>query len=463
MGLRDLKPITLATGWLTVLLLGLAAAALLPRFIPDLVLPSWLPGVLLVLGWLSLILLHEAARSHFDRLRRLKSGIEAVAHGQLFPHAIGDELERGGGTLGEMARLAAELAARRHGEAARPDRRLASVLRAIHDGVAVITESGLISLINSPARQVLGEAHAAVGGSIYAMVERDSLLAAQQRSVRAKGKPVRADLLFLDGKAHPVTLLDLGEHRGSVIIFPSDEDDAGHEVEYALDLHDQPPPAPPPTDSTLLSDLPVVVLDTETTGLDSRTDAIVSVGAVRCHGRRLYRSTVLDLLVNPGRHIPARSTAVHGIIDAMVAEMPEIAAILPTVRDFVAGAVVVGHTIGFDLALLEGATGAAGLDWPPPPRLDILLLAAALSPDDGGFEIDDQAARMGLSVTGRHTALGDSLMTAEIWVRLIPQLERRGIRTLGEARTFSRRATAQWARQKDMGWDEDSQLGRTGR
>jgi DNA polymerase-3 subunit epsilon len=458
MGSGHFRRITLAVGWMTVLMLGLAATALLPQFFPGIATPAWLPGLLLVLGWLSLILFHEMARSHFTLLRRLKSGVEAVAHGQLFPHAITGQLEHDRGPVGEMARLVSEFATSRHGEVAKPDRRLASVLRAIHDGVVVITGNGLISLVNGPAKRVLGDQHSAVGGSIYSTVDRESLLAALQLAARAGGKPVQTDLVFLDGMAHPISLLALEEHKGSVIIFPSDEMDAGHEVEYALDLHDQPPSAPLPVDATALAELPVVVLDTETTGLDSQKDAIVSVGAVRCHGRRLYRSTVLDLLVNPGRRIPARSTAVHGITDAMVAIKPEITALLPEIQSFMGGSVVVGHAIGFDLALLGRTFRAAGVEWHSPLRLDILLLAAALSPDEEGFEIDDQAARMGINVTGRHTALGDSLVTAEIWVHLIAQLERRGIRTLGEARAFSRKATAQWSRQRGMGWDEDSQM-----
>lgn len=459
MGTGQFSRITLAVGWMTALILGLAAVALLPAFIPGLTIPLWVPGLLLVLGWLSLILFHEVARSHFEQLRRLKSGIEAVALGQLFPHAISEELEKDQGTPGEMARLVCDISAFRNRETARPDQRLASVLRAIHDGVVVITQSGLISLINGPAKAVLGEHHSAVGGSIYSTVHRESLLGALQQSARSKGKPVQAELVFLDGNAYSVSLLHLEEHKGAVIIFPSDAMDAVHEVEYALDLHDTPPTAPVPGDSTLLSELPVVVLDTETTGLDSQTDSILSVGAVRCHGPRLYRSTVLDLLVNPGRRIPARSTAVHGITDAMVAGKPDVAAVLPEVLSFMEGAVVVGHAIGFDLALLERAVQGAGLGWKPPFRLDILLLAAALSPEERGFEIDDQAARLGINITGRHTALGDSLVTAEIWLRLISQLERRGIRTLGEAREFSRKASGQWSRQKEMGWDEDTQMG----
>lgn len=451
--------VTMAFGWFAAVVLALAVLALLPHFAPETVAPAWLAGLVMVAGWLSLIVLHEMVRGHFDNLRLLRTGLEAVAHGQLFPQSITERLDKDHGPLGEMARLVAGLTESRHRQAAKPDQRLAAVLRALHDGVVVVTESGLISLVNAPAKALLGGNHAVIGSSIYATVDRESLLAAMQRTGRSEGKPVEANLALLDGTIHAVRVLDLGEHRGTVITIPSTELAVGHDVELALDLHDQPPPAPSPVDDTLLSELPALVLDTETTGLDAARDAIVSVGAVRCHGARIYRSTVLDLLVDPGRRIPARAIAIHGIDDAMVAGKPRIDAVLPEILAMMNGAVLVGHNIGFDLALLHHAVHNAGQPWAPPFRLDILLLAAALAPDEAALEIDDQAARMGINISGRHTALGDALVTAEIWVRLIPQLERRGIRTLGEARAFSRQARAQITRHKEMGWDEDSQMG----
>lgn len=453
--------ITMFLGGLAALLLILAVLALLPRIEGGPELPAWVVGAVVMVGLLALIVFHEAARDHFDRLRILRAGVEAVASGHLFPLEGAERLERNGGSLGEMGRLLASLAGGRQRQNAKPDQRLAAVLRAIHEGVVVITESGLVSLINAPAKAMLPQA--VIGGSIYAVVDRNSLVAALQRTGRAGGAPVEANVVFVDGSVHPARLLDFGEHRGAVMTFASTAPLTGAEVELALDLHDRPPPAPAPVDATLLAELPTLVLDTETTGLDSAKDAIVSVGSVRCHGGQIFRSTVLDILVNPGRRIPDRARAVHGISDAMVADKPAIEAVLPEILAQMDGAVVVGHTIGFDLAMLARATVLAGRPWTPPQRLDIVLLAAALAPEDGRFEIDDLAARMGINVTGRHTALGDSLVTAEIWVRLIPQLERRGVRTLGEARAFARQAKAQWSRQKDMGWDEDTQLQKGGR
>jgi len=92
------------------------------------------------------------------------------------------------------------------------------------------------------------------------------------------------------------------------------------------------------------------------------------------------------------------------------------------------------------------------VEWNEPPWLDTLLLAAALDPDIPELSLDALAARVGVSVHGRHTALGDSLVTAEVFARLLPRLHDRDVTTLGQARAFSRRATAILKAQEKAGW-----------
>src|SRR5262245_25448091 len=90
------------------------------------------------------------------------------------------------------------------------------------------------------------------------------------------------------------------------------------------------PTAPGP--DTPLDQLAAVSLDTETTGLDVRRDRLLSVAAIPLHGAHLLRAARFDRLVNPGRRIPAASTAVHGITDAMVDGAPAFAAIASELR-----------------------------------------------------------------------------------------------------------------------------------
>jgi DNA polymerase-3 subunit epsilon len=182
------------------------------------------------------------------------------------------------------------------------------------------------------------------------------------------------------------------------------------------------------------------VLDTETTGLDpAGGDRIVSLGAVRVVNGRVLRQETFEQLVNPGRRVPAASTAIHGLTDEIVADAPRIEEALPELVRFAEDTVLVGHDIGFDLRFLEAAARSAGVDLTQ-PALDTLLLDAALFPGQLDHTLEAIADRLGVSVVGRHTALGDALVTAEVLVGLLGPLREAGIRTLADALSASRRA-----------------------
>ena len=127
--------------------------------------------------------------------------------------------------------------------------------------------------------------------------------------------------------------------------------------------------------STPLSAIDAVVLDTETTGLDQRTARIVQVGAVRIIAGRLCEVDPLDVLVNPEVPIPPGSSDIHGITDAAVAAAPTFKDVAPQLGAYIDGAVVIGHTIGFDLGILAREHRSASLPFRMPHALDVRLLA----------------------------------------------------------------------------------------
>ncbi|MCX7960413.1 MAG: exonuclease domain-containing protein [Burkholderiales bacterium] len=187
-----------------------------------------------------------------------------------------------------------------------------------------------------------------------------------------------------------------------------------------------------------LAELAYTVFDTETTGLEpSAGDEIVSIGAVRIVNGRLLRSEVFEALVNPRRPMSREAVKIHGIDAATLAGQPTIEQVLPAFRRFCEDTVLVAHNAAFDMRFLELKEQASGVAFDQ-PVLDTLLLSAAVHPAQSDHRLEAIAERLGVPVLGRHTALGDALLTAEIFLRLIPLLAERGIVTLGAALAASR-------------------------
>ena len=173
-----------------------------------------------------------------------------------------------------------------------------------------------------------------------------------------------------------------------------------------------------------------VAIDLETTGLDPRRDDIVEIAAVPFVDARPQHVYVTR--VNPGRSIPPDSSRIHGITDDMVVGAPRIGEALATLEEFCRGRVLVGHGIGFDLAVLSRIRRSHHLPPVTNAALDIMRLAAALHPDWQRFGFDDIASRMGIGILGRHTAEGDALAAGEVLLGLIPEIIDRRLLTIGD-------------------------------
>lgn len=187
-----------------------------------------------------------------------------------------------------------------------------------------------------------------------------------------------------------------------------------------------------------LASLAYTVFDTETTGLNpSEGDEIIQIGATRIVNSRLLTTERFDQLINPLRPVPAASIPIHGIAPEALIGQPTIAEVLPAFHAFAQDTVLVAHNAAFDMKFLDIKVESTGVRFEQ-PVLDTLLLSAWLQPDQPSHSLEAIAQRLGLSVTGRHTAIGDAQLTAEIFLRLIGLLAQRGIQTLGQAREISR-------------------------
>jgi DNA polymerase-3 subunit epsilon len=192
-------------------------------------------------------------------------------------------------------------------------------------------------------------------------------------------------------------------------------------------------------DDRRLVDLVYTVFDTETTGLDPTAgDEIIQIGAARIVNGKLLRQECFEQLVDPRRHIPAASIPIHGITADMLKGQPHIEAVLPAFHAFAQDTVLVAHNAAFDMRFLQLQERKTGVVFDH-PVLDTLLLSALVHPQQDSHRLEAIAERFNVPVIGRHTALGDALVTAEVFLRLIPLLAEAGIHTLGQAREAAQR------------------------
>lgn len=271
------------------------------------------------------------------------------------------------------------------------------------------------------------------------------------------------DSLAAEGEALGMSLRDVAlRHRASVSY---ERERARHEssLRLVLPLVDAPVAAPVrqgiearpefydfdlfdvgPVDRALddrrLIDLSFTVFDTETTGLDPTAgDEIIQIGAARIVNSRLLRGEAFEQLVDPRRSIPAAGIPIHGIRPEMVVGQPTIEKVLPAFHAYARDTVLVAHNAAFDMRFLQLKADVTGVHFEQ-PVLDTLLLASVVQPHEPSHRLEALAERFGVTVTGRHTALGDALATAEIFLKLLPLLSAQGIHTLRQAREASQRS-----------------------
>jgi DNA polymerase-3 subunit epsilon len=179
-----------------------------------------------------------------------------------------------------------------------------------------------------------------------------------------------------------------------------------------------------------------VVLDCETTGLNPKHDRIVSIGAVAVCGTQILLADGFEALLRVTHNTAA--TLVHGITrDGARDGMLERDALLGLL-DYLRDGVMVGHHIGHDFAMLDGAC-RRHFDLELRNRcLDTLGLTLHLA-RDGAFgdrpavtdtSLDGLCRRFGVLPYDRHTAPGDAFLTAQIFLRLLRHAQRNGRSTL---------------------------------
>ncbi|UII55713.1 3'-5' exoribonuclease [Cytobacillus spongiae] len=188
--------------------------------------------------------------------------------------------------------------------------------------------------------------------------------------------------------------------------------------------------------STPLKDLRYVVFDTETTGFQvNSTDRLIEIGAVSIKGFYVEEQKTYQTYVHPNRQISREIMELTSISDEKVADAPNA---LEAITDFFQyierneAVCLVGHYVGFDQLVLKSELKREKKQLKNCFTVDTLDLIGFLAPSYDMRDLERYAMAFGTRIYERHSALGDALTTAYLFVELLQQFNDRGYRTWGE-------------------------------
>jgi DNA polymerase III subunit epsilon len=177
----------------------------------------------------------------------------------------------------------------------------------------------------------------------------------------------------------------------------------------------------------------VVAIDCETTGLNVRTDDIITIAAVRVRGNRIIASERFEVVVRPDASMQAEAIKVHRQRQIDVAQGSLIWKVLPRFLHFVGGRPLVGYYVDFDIAMLDKYVRTLiGIELPN-PRIEVSKLYYERKYGDApaNMTIDLSFAAilkdLGIPPLPQHDAFNDAMMSAMMYLTL-RDLKARGVR-----------------------------------
>jgi DNA polymerase-3 subunit epsilon len=177
----------------------------------------------------------------------------------------------------------------------------------------------------------------------------------------------------------------------------------------------------------------LVSLDCETTGFDPLADDVISVAAIKIHGRRILTSRSFRVTIRPGAPMDADAIKVHHLREQDVAQGLTIREFLPDFLRFIGSRPLVGYWIAFDVRMLNKYLFSMLNIHLPNRLIDIseLYYDRKFSAAPPGTRIDLRYAAiladLGLPVRPQHDAFEDALGAAESYV-VLEDMRQRGAR-----------------------------------
>ncbi|WP_461532656.1 3'-5' exonuclease [Sinomicrobium sp.] len=182
-----------------------------------------------------------------------------------------------------------------------------------------------------------------------------------------------------------------------------------------------------------IADTRFVVIDTETTGLNHKSDRILSIGAVSVKDNSVSVSDIFEVYVKQDIFNP-ETVKIHGLLREekranLISEEEAIRLFL----EYVGNAVLIAHHARFDTAMINNALKRLELPKLKNNILDTAVLynrtriMSNLIDRDKNHSLDELAETLNVDRNDRHTAAGDAYITALIFLKILSRLKHKGI------------------------------------
>ncbi|MFQ3236142.1 MAG: DNA polymerase-3 subunit epsilon [Paraglaciecola sp.] len=179
--------------------------------------------------------------------------------------------------------------------------------------------------------------------------------------------------------------------------------------------------------STPISDVPMVALDFETTGLDPNRDSIISIGLVPMSMSRIRCNAAKHWIIKPETRLRSTSVVVHGITHSAVADAPDFSTLIDTLLARLQGKMVVVHHSPIERGFLDAALKRHIHEGIAFPVIDTMALEARFNRTmrqtlwrsltarkPASIRLPDSRARYHLPYYRQHQALTDAVACAEL-------------------------------------------------
>ena len=159
-----------------------------------------------------------------------------------------------------------------------------------------------------------------------------------------------------------------------------------------------------------------VCIDLETTGLDPNNDRIIEVAIIRFRFDAILER--FETLIDPETIIPESSIAIHKITPNMLVGKPKIKEVLPKILTMLEDTMIVGHGVGFDIAILLAALQRACISSPKKiPFIDTLRMARIYG-ESPTNSLEKLREHFHIQLEGAHRAMNDVIVNIEVFKKL---------------------------------------------